>query len=177
MKVLLDENVARPLSDVLKSFLERKGHRIDHVHDLDWSGTKDVELYQRATAEGYHVILTSDEKQLKRAPEVAVIAASGIHRIQYSHPSRGGLVGIGVAIGTVTAGLAVALDELAEAPSQLLIKLRGIDPSRSSRILVTDPAQDPPPHWPARAVAAVPAQAGEPAPEVVEISHHVPHQA
>lgn len=176
MKVLLDENVARPLSDVLKSFLERKGHRIDHVHDLAWSGTKDVELYRRARAEAYDAILTSDEKQLKRAAEVAVIAASGIHRIQYSHPSRGGLVGIGVAIGTVAAGLTVALEELEGAPSQLLIKLRGIDPSRSSRIVVTDPARDAPPHWPG-AGPAVPAQAGEPAAEVIGVPHHTPHQA
>ncbi|MDI1465010.1 DUF5615 family PIN-like protein [Catellatospora sp. KI3] len=147
MKILLDENVAMPLTNALRSFLFT--HDLRHVsEEAAWSGTSDVELYKRAAQEGYQAVLTTDARQMQRANEVAAIAASGIHRIEYSqrHP---GLTGLGVAIGAVCAGLPVALAELAEAPSQRLVYLKGIDPTSSGRLQVTDPTVSPPKFWPA----------------------------
>jgi hypothetical protein len=145
LKILLDENVAKPLHEALCVFIQ--GHEIEHVRDLQgWSGTKDLVLYERAASDGFTVILTNDQKQMQRQLEVEAIARSGIHRIEYTHKGLG-LVGLGVAIGTVCAGLPVALAELEQAESQRLIQLRGIDPTAGSRLRINDPAQKPPKFW------------------------------
>ncbi|MEV5413466.1 hypothetical protein AB0K60_32120 [Thermopolyspora sp. NPDC052614] len=146
MRLLLDENVPRPLHQILTCFIV--GHEIVHLLDLDgWSGTQDEALYPRAAAEGFHVVLTNDGRQMQRPREVAAIAASGLHRIEYPHKHTG-LVGISIAIATVTAGLPHALTLLQEADGQRLITLRGIDPTSASRLRVVDPAAAPPKFWP-----------------------------
>ncbi|MGW5159242.1 PIN-like domain-containing protein [Nonomuraea wenchangensis] len=70
MRLLLDENVPRPLHQVLTSFV--LNHDIVHLLDLPgWSGTRDETLYPRAAAEGFHVVLTNDGRQMQRPREVA----------------------------------------------------------------------------------------------------------
>ncbi|MEV6860068.1 DUF5615 family PIN-like protein [Streptosporangium subroseum] len=139
MRLLLDENVSRPLHQAITAFV--LGHEIVHLLDLDrWSGTRDEHLYPRAVAEGFHVILTNDARQMQRPREVEAIATSGLHRIEYPHKHPGLIgigIGIGLAIATVAAGLPAALDLLAEADGQRLVVLRGIDP-----------AVAPPKYWP-----------------------------
>ncbi|GAA3813352.1 hypothetical protein GCM10022226_37600 [Sphaerisporangium flaviroseum] len=146
MRLLLDENVSRPLHQAISAFV--LGHEIVHLLDLDqWSGTRDEALYPRAAAEGFHVILTNDARQMQRPREVEAIAASGLHRIEYPH-KHPGLTGIGLAIATVAAGLPAALELLVEAKGQRLVMLRGIDPTPASRLRIIDPATVPPKHWP-----------------------------
>ncbi|MFJ2650473.1 hypothetical protein ACIO1C_27595 [Streptomyces sp. NPDC087420] len=146
--MLLDENMPRPMANIVRTLLA--GHNVSHVQDLQgWSGTKDVELYPKARAEGFEAIITNDSKQMNRRLEVAAIAESGLHRIEYRQNNKhGGLVGLGTAIATVCAALPHAMDELAEADGQRLILLRGIDPTRGSRLQVTIPALEPPRLWP-----------------------------
>ncbi|MGW0195153.1 PIN-like domain-containing protein [Nonomuraea sp. NPDC003201] len=98
MRLLLDENVPTPLHQVLTTFI--LNHEIVHLLNLDgWSGT-------RAAADGFAAILTNDGRQMQRPREVAAIAASGIHRVEYSH-KHPGLVGMGIAIATVGAACLV----------------------------------------------------------------------
>ncbi|WP_084958891.1 DUF5615 family PIN-like protein [Thermoactinospora rubra] len=146
MRLLLDENVPRPLHRVLTTFVQQ--HEIVHLLDLDgWSGIRDEALYPKAAAEGFDAVLTNDSRQMRRPREVAAIAASGLHRIEYpqKHP---GLAGIGMAIATVAAGLPCALASLHEADGQRLITLRGVDPTPASRLQIVDPAVAPPKFWP-----------------------------
>jgi hypothetical protein len=146
MRLLLDENVPRPLHQVLASFL--LNHEITHLLDLPgWSGTKDETLYPQAAAKGFQVVVTNDGRQMQRQREVAAIAASGLHRIEYPH-KHPGLVGMGVAIATVAAGLPSALALLEEVDGQRLIALRSIDPGVGSRLRVVDPTASPPKFWP-----------------------------
>lgn len=146
MRILLDENVARPLHQALLIFIA--GHDVQHIADLvGWSGTKDLQLYRKAADGGFDAILTNDQRQMQRPLEVEAIAKSGIHRIEYTH-RHPGLTGLGIAIGTVCAGLPVALEHLARATTQQLIQLRGIDPTAGSRLRVTDPRDKPPKFWP-----------------------------
>src|SRR3954452_1100606 len=135
------------MAEIMRILL--KGHEVAHVHDLkDWAGTKDVELYAMAQAEGFNAIITNDIKQLSRPPEVAAIASSGLHRIEYRQNNKhGGLVGLGTAIATVCAGLPHALTELAGADGQRLISLNAVDPARQSRLRITDPKLTPPKFW------------------------------
>ncbi|MER6400295.1 DUF5615 family PIN-like protein [Kitasatospora sp. NPDC001603] len=150
MKLLLDENVPLPMARIVRSLL--KQHDVEHVAELDgWAGTRDTDLYGRAAAEGFHVVLTNDTKQMSRPLEVVAIAESGLHRIEYRHNHKhGGLVGLGAAIATVCAGLPHALAELDQAGTQQLISLTGVDPSRQSRLRIVDPAGAPPKFWPTR---------------------------
>ncbi|MBV7696058.1 DUF5615 family PIN-like protein [Streptomyces sp. TRM70350] len=150
MKLLLDENVPRPMVEIVRILLT--AHDVVHVHELDgWAGTKDIELYAKARSEGFQAIITNDAKQLNRPMEVEAIARSGLHRIQYRQNNKhGGLVGLGTAIATVCAALPHALAELEEADGQRLVSLTAVDPSRRSRLQVTDPAVEPPKHWPGR---------------------------
>lgn len=150
MKLLLDENVPRPMVEIVRILLT--AHDVVHVHELDgWAGTKDIELYAKARSEGFQAIITNDAKQLNRPMEVEAIARSGLHRIQYRQNNKhGGLVGLGTVIATVCAALPHALAELEEADGQRLVSLTAVDPSRRSRLQVTDPAVEPPKHWPGR---------------------------
>ena len=128
MKLLLDENVPRPMAEIVRILL--KAHEVVHVHDLKgWTGTKDIELYANAKADGFEVVITNDTKQLSRPLEVAAIAQSGLHRIEYRQNNKhGGLVGLGTAIATVCAALPHALSELEAADGQRLVSLTSIDP-------------------------------------------------
>jgi hypothetical protein len=146
VRLLLDENVPKPLHQVLTTFIVN--HEIVHLLGLaGWSGTRDESLYPRAAAEGFDVILTNDGRQMQRPREVVAIAASRMHRIEYPH-KHPGLLGMGIAIATVTAGLPGALALLEEADGQRLITLRGVDPTAASRLRLIDPAVSPPKFWP-----------------------------
>lgn len=148
MKLLLDENVPLPMARIVRLLL--KHHVIEHVAELSgWAGTKDVELYTRAAADGFQIVVTNDTKQLSRPLEVAAIAESGLHRIEYrQNHKHGGLVGLGAAIATVCAGLPHALTELDRAESQRLVSLNAVDPSQQNRLRIVDPASVPPKFWP-----------------------------
>ena len=150
MKLLLDENVPRPMAEIVRILL--KAHEVVHVHELKgWTGTKDIELYAKAKADGFEVVITNDTKQLSRPLEVTAIAQSGLHRIEYRQNNKhGGLVGLGTAIATVCAALPHALSELEAADGQRLVSLTSIDPTRQRRLQITDPAVAPPKHWPRR---------------------------
>lgn len=149
MKLLLDENVPLPMARIVRLLL--KHHVVEHVAELSgWAGTKDIDLYARAAADGFQIIVTNDTKQLSRPLEVVAIAESGLHRIEYrQNHKHGGLVGLGAAIATVCAGLPHALAELDQAGSQRLISLNAVDPSQQSRLRIVDPGSAPPKFWPA----------------------------
>ncbi|MEV4833378.1 hypothetical protein AB0K05_02575 [Nonomuraea sp. NPDC049486] len=84
MRLLLDENVPKPLYRALSAFIVN--HEIVHLLDLSgWSGTRDESLYPLAAAEGFHAVVTNDGRQMQRPREVAAIAASDLHRIEYPH--------------------------------------------------------------------------------------------
>ncbi|MEO3873834.1 hypothetical protein ABGB18_33905 [Nonomuraea sp. B12E4] len=93
------------------------------------------------------MVLTNDGRQMQRPREVAAVAASGLHRIEYPH-KHPGLVGMGAAIATVAAGLPSAPAMLEESSGPRLIALRGVDPTVASRLRVIDPALDSPKFWP-----------------------------
>ncbi|GAA0433283.1 hypothetical protein Acor_07320 [Acrocarpospora corrugata] len=146
MRLLLDENVPRPLHQILTTFI--LDQEIVHLLDMPgWSGTRDEKLYPRAAADGFHAVLTNDGRQMERPREVAAIAAFGLHRIEYPH-KHPGLVGMGIAIATVAAALPAALALLETADRQRLITLRAVDPTAAARLRVVDPACAPPKHWP-----------------------------
>ncbi|WP_261808821.1 hypothetical protein [Nonomuraea sp. C10] len=111
-----------------------------------WSGTRDESLYPLAAAEGFHAVVTNDGRQMQRPREVAAIAASGLHRIEYPH-KHGGLAGMGLVIATVAAGLPGALAVLEAADGQRLVTLQSIDPTSAARLRVIDPVADPPKFW------------------------------
>lgn len=140
LKLLLDENVPRPMAEIVRILL--KAHDVVHVHEIKgWTGTKDIELYARAKAEDFDVVITNDTKRLSRPLEVAAIAQSGLHRIEYrQNNKRGDLVGLGTAIATVCAALPHALSELETADGHRLVSLTSIDPTRQKRLQITDPA-------------------------------------
>jgi PIN like domain len=147
VKLLLDENVPAPITSTVKTLL-RRSHDVQHVIDMPgWSGTKDLQLYDKAKAAGFEVVVTNDAKQMNRKLEVEAIARSGLHRIQYPH-KQDGLAGLGLAMATVCAALPSVLQELAAADGQRLVTLKGIDPGRDHRYGVRDPAIDPPKFWP-----------------------------
>ncbi|THV40592.1 DUF5615 family PIN-like protein [Glycomyces buryatensis] len=145
MQLLFDENVPRQLVEAIRAFM--RNHQCDHVIDKSWSGTKDLDLYPRAAEHGYQAVVTNDVKQMKRQLEVEAIAKSGLHRIEYrqKHP---GLEGLGLAIGTVSAALPLAVKELEQAAGQLMIQLRAVNPGSRERLKIINPRTDPPAFWP-----------------------------
>jgi hypothetical protein len=44
MRLLFDEDVPRQVVDILKHLLS--GHVVAHIHEIKWSGKKDLYLFQ-----------------------------------------------------------------------------------------------------------------------------------
>lgn len=67
MQVLLDEHLPRLLADALV------GHQVRTVHQQGWKGITNGELLQRATDQGFEVLVTADhnlefQQNLARSP-------------------------------------------------------------------------------------------------------------
>ena len=77
MKILLDEDVPRPLARQLL------GHQVSTVAGLGWGGVKNGELLMRLAAEGFEVFVTGDKnlqnQQTIRSRTFAVVLLSTIH--------------------------------------------------------------------------------------------------
>lgn len=145
MRLLFDENTPRPLIEAVRAFA--RDHVCDHVKLIGWSGTLDPELFKRAADDGYDALVTNDKHQLRIPEEVKALAESGIHRIEYGHSGRG-FTGLGLAIGSICAGLPFALRALADTSGQRLVKIRPVVGGVGNRVKITDPSVDYVHYWP-----------------------------
>lgn len=144
MRILLDEDVPRPVVELLRHVL--RGHDVDHVQEIKWAGKKDLVLYQDAKRAGYDVVVTNDAAQMSDPDECKAVKKTGMHRVSYRqrHP---GLRGLATAVASLIAAMPDVVAELANADGQRLIAITGIDPTRQ-RYTIVDPRRDPPPYWP-----------------------------
>ncbi|MFG1904642.1 DUF5615 family PIN-like protein [Micromonospora carbonacea] len=144
MMILLDEDVPRQVVEVLRQVL--RGHQVDHVHLINWSGKKDNFLYRDAAKCGYHVIVTNDAAQMADPDECREVKRSAMHRISYRqrHP---GLKGLAFAVGSLVAAMPDVIAELDNADGQRLVAITGINPAKK-RYQITDPQRYPPTYWP-----------------------------
>lgn len=138
MKILLDENVPRPLHDVLRHLL--RGHEVDHVGAL-WPGKKDVQLLHDAAGR-YEMIVTNDIGQYDDPEECRAIRQSRLHHVTYALPLDG-LEGLALACGAICAALRGAVRELEGVREQRIVRITSLDKSRK-RYAITDPRSDPP---------------------------------
>jgi hypothetical protein len=149
MRVLLDEDVPRPLLAALQRILS--GHDVKHVDELQWKSKKDVNLLADAAGRGFEAILTNDSKQLDDVEECRAIRDSGLHHIRYrQHTGRGesgGLQGLALAMGAILAAMR-QVGELEQADGQRLVLIQEIRNER--RHEMTDPRLDPPAYWPSK---------------------------
>jgi PIN like domain len=142
MRVLLDEDVPEQAIGALRHLL--RGHSVTHVHELGWSGKKDVVLYRDATGR-FDAIVTNNHRQLDDPAETAQIKKSGLHHICYGQRVDG-LRGLALAIGAIIAAMPAIVAEVSTADGQRLVSIHGLSPAR--RYDVTDPRRDPPRYWP-----------------------------
>ncbi len=142
MKVLLDECVPQPLHAILSHLL--RGHDVDHVDTVGWSGKKDVPLLLDASARGYQVFVTNNLGQFNDPDECDAIKRSRMHHVTYELDE--GLDGLGRASGALCAALRGIIMELELAPAQRLARVTSLQ--RRRRYEITDPATNPPsPYW------------------------------
>jgi PIN like domain len=138
MKILLDENVPRPLHDVLRHLL--KGHEVDHVGEV-WPGKKDI-LLLRDAGTRYNMFVTNDTRQYFDPDECRAIRESRLHHVTYALPLAG-LDGIALACGAICAGLRAAVLELDGVREQRIVRITTLDKARK-RYAISDPRVDPP---------------------------------
>lgn len=81
MRLLLDEDVPAPLTELLKHLL--RGHQVDHVYGIGWGGKKDLNLFPDAAKAGYDALLTNNLRQFNDPDECKAIQRSGLHHIGY----------------------------------------------------------------------------------------------
>lgn len=143
MRVLLDECVPQPLHGLLQHIL--RGHDVDHVGSVGWSGKKDVPLLKDASRRDYHVFVTNNFGQFNDPNECDAIRKSGLHHVTYEIDN--GRDGLGRACGSLCAAMLGILTELEAHTSQRLIRVTGLQAGRR-RYTITDPSIDPPsPYW------------------------------
>jgi hypothetical protein len=144
MRLLLDEDVPLPLLRLMQTLL--RGHEVEHVSTVGWRGKKDRPLYRDAAERHFDAILTNDISQFNDPAECRAIQRSGLHHITYELAD--GLDGLALASAAICAAIRPIVAELDRAPSQRLVRIRGVAPSRR-RFGITNPATDPPsPYWP-----------------------------
>jgi hypothetical protein len=146
MRVLIDEEVedtAVQLLEPLRHLLRK--HQVDHIATINWKGKKDRNVLPDARNAGYNAFTTRDNNQLSDPAECDAIKKSTLHHIRYSQ-RREGMIGLGLALGSIIAAMPMVMDELEQADSQRLVHIVGLDPSR--RYELTDPASEPPNYWP-----------------------------
>lgn len=144
MRILLDEDVPRPVVDLLRHVL--RGHDIDHVQLIKWAGKQDRDLYRDAARAGYDVIVTNDAAQMSDPDECREVKRAGMHRVSYKQ-RHSGLRGLAIAVASLVAAMPDVVTELANADGQRLVAIAGIDPTHK-RYSIVDPRRDPPPYWP-----------------------------
>lgn len=84
MRVLLDESLPRPLSELLV------GHDVSTVAQIGWTGLKNGALLRRAAAK-FDVVLTADhniefQQNLKQLPVAIVVLIAATNRIESLAP-------------------------------------------------------------------------------------------
>lgn len=150
MRLLLDEDVPKPLLQALRQVLP--GHEVTHVDELGWKSKKDLNLLADAAGRGFNAILTNDSKQLDDADECRAIRDSGMHHIRYRQRTgrgeSGGLNGLALAMAAILAAIRQVVGDLDQAVGQRLVLIHEIRNDR--RHDVADPAKDPPAYWPSK---------------------------
>ncbi|MEV6284316.1 DUF5615 family PIN-like protein [Kribbella sp. NPDC051770] len=144
MRILLDEDVAVQVLEPLRHVL--RGHRVDHVQKLGWSGKKDLFVLRDAAAQNFEVLVTNDARQLDDPTETAAIKRSGLHHVRYRQKYDLGVRGLALAFGAVVSAMPFVVAELAMAEGQRLVRISSIGPD--GRHSTVDPATDPPKYWP-----------------------------
>lgn len=144
MRILLDADTPIQMLPLLQHTL--RGHRIEHVHELGWSRKKDRPLLRDAAQAGYQVFVTNDSNQLADPDECRAIKKSGMHHVRYAQ-RRDGLKGLALAIGAIVAAMPSVVEHLEEAHGQLLVHIKGLDPTPARRFDVVDPRKSPPKYW------------------------------
>jgi PIN like domain len=144
MRILVDENSAVQLVGLLSHLLPR--HRVEHITQIGWSGKKDIPLLADAAAKGYDVFLTRDGRQLEVPEETKAIMKAGIHHVRYSQTVKG-LVGVGLAMGAISAAMPLVMQELEAADGQRLIRINRLDQAPKARFEMIDPRKDRPKYW------------------------------
>ena len=91
------------------------------------------------------MIITRDHNQLSDPAECDAIKKSALHHIRYSQ-RREGMIGLGLALGSIIAAMPMVMDELEQADSQRLVHIVGLDANR--RFELIDPTTEPPNYWP-----------------------------
>lgn len=141
MRVLLDEDVPEQVMGVLRHLLRQ--HSVTHVHDLGWTGKKDIALYRDAAGK-FDAVLTNNHRQLDDPWETAQIKKSALHHVA-SGQRVDGLRGLGLAVGAIVAAMPPIVDELSTADGQRLVSIHALSPNR--RYDITDPRRNPPRYW------------------------------
>ncbi len=145
MKVLLDEDVPRPVVPLVKHLL--KGHEVEYVPDLHWAGKKDVPLIGDAARRGFTVFVTQNIGQFNDPGECRAIQRSRMHHVSYEVPSSG-LKGLGLASGSLCAAILPVITELSTVRKQHVVRIASLDAGRK-RYRISDPSTDPPSdYWP-----------------------------
>lgn len=142
MRLLLDEDVPEQALGVLRHLL--RGHNVTHVHELNWSGKKDIPLFKDVVGK-FDAIVTNNYRQLLDPDETAQIKKSGIHHISYGQKVEG-LRGLGLAVGAIIAAMPQLVDELDAADGQRIVSITGI--AGGKRYDIVDPKRHPPKYWP-----------------------------
>jgi hypothetical protein len=146
MHVLIDEDTPVQILEPLRHVL--RGHQINGIHDIGWSGKKDPQVLRdiRGSTPRYEVLLTHDKSQLTNPGLCDLIKKAGVHHVRYDQGS--GTLGLALAMAAIIAAMPKEMDDLESAKGQRLVKIKSLDRT-APRHDIVDPARQPPsPYWP-----------------------------
>ncbi len=145
MKILIDEQTPVQFTASIAAGIG-PAHEVVHVHDLGWSGTKDVELLKRAGSKGFDLIITNDRDQVNDPAESRAIRRSGIHHLLYPRMGGKGLSGFTLTLAALLAALPAVLAAITDSDNQLFIRVKKISPRPVDRIHIRDLVRNPLPY-------------------------------
>ncbi|AWS47892.1 hypothetical protein [Streptosporangium sp. 'caverna'] len=143
MRILLDENVPKPLVEPLSWLLP--GHVIEQVNRR-FKGIKDEQLYDKAKRKKFEMIISADGNQLYDEGICKAIQRSGLHAV-FVETGNSSLGSLAAAAGALIHSIRDIIGKLEKAESQhvAIVQMLHGDPGYSFH----DPRRDAPsPMWP-----------------------------
>lgn len=144
LRVFLDENLPVFFVQPLEKLMDVR--TVDHPNTVKWSGKKDCPLIRDVGTRNYQLFITNDLNQLNDPEETKAIRKSGTHHLTVE-ASGEGLKRNASLLASLTASLPAVMEEIANAESQLLIRVKKVGITKSTRLEVTDPRKEPPTYW------------------------------
>ena len=132
MRFFVDENFEKDVAAVLAMVYPSHEFVSAYVDPSRYCGVDDVILFPMIADDGFDAIVTQDRAQMEDFAERMTLFEAGLHWVGQRQIKDAGAKGLAFRLATVTAGLALVLEDPRADPH--LYRLKGVETQPGQRI-------------------------------------------